>query len=381
MLSEPSYLAARMVASTIESHFAMHLNEARKMGKKNLATQPPIHIIEAIIDAAFWASLQREEGHSPKISIALLHPDQADRPLRFGRKLRLTPHNLNKLSPAVESPGIHLAVWNEGDDVHIWGTTHGIPHICFVLEVIEPGLVVIKHSRVDGFGKFVNIAILKGDKIKIVDESNSLGTSGDFPDLMASLMGMPIPSYLSNSVNVWVELAASMRSHQRGGIVLVVPANSDDWRKSIVKPISYPVEPPYTVVKELIEQDHSHRNKLEWQERLLQGIEIMGGFTAVDGATIVTQDHELLAFGAKIARSTDSTVEEIIVTEPTVDTTPCRMHPAQNGGTRHLAAAQFVYDQHDAIALVASQDGNFTIFAWNKKLEMVHAHRIDILLL
>ena len=31
------------------------------------------------------------------------------------------------------------------------------------------------------------------------------------------------------------------------------------------------------------------------------------------------------------------------------------VEPAQLGGTRHLSAAQFVRDQHDAVALVASQ--------------------------
>ena len=34
------------------------------------------------------------------------------------------------------------------------------------------------------------------------------------------------------------------------------------------------------------------------------------------------------------------------------------------GGTRHLSAAQFGHDQRDSIALVASQDGRFTVFAW-----------------
>jgi len=53
----------------------------------------------------------------------------------------------------------------------------------------------------------------------------------------------------------------------------------------------------------------------------------------------------------------------------------------QNGGTRHLSAAQFVYDQRDALALVASQDGRFTIFAWSPCEEMVHGHRVDTLLL
>jgi len=58
MLSEPSYLAARMVASTIESHFAAHIADAKARNKQNLADEPPTHIIETVIDAAFWASLQ-----------------------------------------------------------------------------------------------------------------------------------------------------------------------------------------------------------------------------------------------------------------------------------------------------------------------------------
>jgi DNA integrity scanning protein DisA with diadenylate cyclase activity len=55
--------------------------------------------------------------------------------------------------------------------------------------------------------------------------------------------------------------------------------------------------------------------------------------------------------------------------------------PAHFGGTRHLSAAQFVHDQPDAIALVASQDGRFTVFAWSPSEEIVQAHRIDALLL
>ena len=55
--------------------------------------------------------------------------------------------------------------------------------------------------------------------------------------------------------------------------------------------------------------------------------------------------------------------------------TPSR---AQFGGTRHLAGAQFVYHQRDAIALVASQDTRFTVFADSSSEEIVHADRIDL---
>ena len=380
MLSEPTYLAARMVASTIERHFADHIQAARLMGVRNLAAEPPAYVIEAIIDTAFWASLRREEGHSPKISLALLPPEMAGSPMIFEQRLRFTPHNLVKLAPAVERAGIHLGVWYVDDNLYVWGTTHSIPGICFVSEVVEPGLLVIKHRRTDGFGKFVNIAILKGDEIKIVDEiSTSLA---DCPALLTSLLNMPLPTFLGDTVNVMVELAASMRAHGRGGIVLIVPVNSDRWRSSVIHPISYPVVPAYCGLADLMRVDMEERDKPHWQEALRRAIDLVGGFTAVDGATVINAEHELLAFGAKVARAAEGEqVERIIMTEPIINNAPVMMHPSQNGGTRHMAAAQFVYDQRNAQAMVASQDGHFTIFSWSAELGMVHAHRIDSLLL
>src|SRR5258705_497032 len=65
---EPTYQAARAVAAPMEAHFARHLAAARERGEEELAPEPDAQAIEAIIDATFWASLRREEGHSPKIS-------------------------------------------------------------------------------------------------------------------------------------------------------------------------------------------------------------------------------------------------------------------------------------------------------------------------
>jgi hypothetical protein len=64
-----------------------------------------------------------------------------------------------------------------------------------------------------------------------------------------------------------------------------------------------------------------------------------------------------------------------------VDATREEVDPAQLGGTRHLSAAQFAHDQHDAVGLVASQDGRFTVFAWSPEDGAVRAHRIEVLLL
>ena len=374
MLSEPTYLAARMVAPALENHFVHHLAAARRVGAE-LAPVPSAALMEVVIDVAFWASLRREEGRPPRISLVLLPPNEAAGPLVFGHRPRLTPQALIKLAPAVEYPGVHLGVWHDADGLYLWGAATRIPPVCFVLEVVEPGLLVVKHRRADGFGKFVNVAVLRGDQIRVVDEENA--GLADCPALLASLPGIPAPAGVDAPLDVLVELSSAMRAHGRGGLVLVVPHGSMQWQKSIVQPLSYPVVPAYAGIAAAL-----GRPAPEGLEAALRAIEIVGGFTAVDGATVITQNYELLAFGAKVTRAVGSTpVEELVVTEPVVGSTAMRTHPAQNGGTRHLAAAQFVYDQRNALALVASQDGNFTVFAWSENLNLVHAHRIDVLLL
>ncbi|MGH9903293.1 MAG: putative sensor domain DACNV-containing protein, partial [Pyrinomonadaceae bacterium] len=225
-MTGPAYPAARAVADTAQAHFARRLAEARRKGHaEGLATEPAAREIEAIIDAAFWASLRREEGYSPKISLAFLPPGQAGRPLLFERRLPLNPAALSRLAPAVERPGIHLGVWRDAEELYVWGTTRTIPRLCFVLEVVEPGLLVIKYRRGQEPGKYVNVAVLKGDQIKVVDEE-SAGLP-DCPTLLTSLLDFGAPGHAPDSVNVLVQLAASMRAHGRGGSLLVVPHGSE----------------------------------------------------------------------------------------------------------------------------------------------------------
>jgi hypothetical protein len=379
-MTETAYTAARAVAATAQAHFARHLAAARQHGWQELALQPDAPTIEAITDAAFWASLRREEGYSPKISLAFLSPEQAGRPLLFEQRLPLTPSALTRLAPAVERPGIHLGVWRDQEELRVWGTTRTIPRFCFVLEVIEPGLLVIKYHRGQGPGKFINVIVLRGDEIKVIDER---GTGlPDCSPLLKSLLDFGSPEAWADSVNVLVQLAVSMRAHGRGGSLLLVPQGSDEWRESIVRSIPYSVVPPYTELAELMRQDATERARPIWREALIDAVDATAGLTAVDGATVLSDQYELLAFGVKIERRKGGAqVDQVIITEPTFGTAASVAHPLQLGGTRHLSAAQFTQDQRDSVALVASQDGRFTVFAWSPCEEMVHAHRVETLLL
>jgi hypothetical protein len=373
------YPAAAIVAPKIRDYFLRHLASTPIEGQP-IAPVPDTAVLESLINTVFWTSLRREEGFVPKLSLAYLPPADNAYSMRFEQRMALSSHTLAKVAPVVERAGIHLGVWAEDGDVYAWGTTRSIPALGIVLEIVEPALLVVKHHRGERSGKYVNVAVLEGDQVKLVDETAS--SLPDCPALVGSLLGFDSPSSWLGSLNVLVQLAVSMRAHGRGGLLLVVPSTSESWRDSMVSPMSYAISPAYRGLSELLREEVAGRRTERFQQSLREVVDVVAGLTAVDGAAVMTDQYELLAFGAKIARRRGSPqVEMVTVTEPVVGGEARTVTPAQLGGTRHLSAAQFVHDQRDAIALVASQDRRFTVFAWSPCADQVHGHQVETLLL
>jgi len=377
-MNGPHYPAARAFAARLEHHFSRHA--AAGLQRSDAGTPlPDAAAIETLIDVAFWASVQREEGYPPEISLAFLPPDRAVRPLMLAAPLPLGPRALARLAPAVERPGIHLGVWRDRGELVVWGTTRAIPSFCFVLEVLAPGLMVVKHRTREDSAKFQNVAVFEGEQVKVL-RPQAVDVS-DHPSVLTSLVGPEASGWPDDPADVLLRLAVSMRAHKRGATLLVVPAGGEAWRESIVRPIAYAVDPPFTeladLVREAAEGGHPPR-----PGALGRAVDAVAGLTAVDGATVITDRYELLAFGVKIGRPDGRLrVERVLLTEPIEGGVATVVAPGELGGTRHISASQFAQDQQDAVALVASQDGPFTIFAWSPRAGMLHAHRVETLLL
>lgn len=357
-MKRQAYAAASAISPKLHAYFACHRETALRRGETRLACLPEREIMETLIDVAFWASLRREEGFIPRISLAYLPPTQADHPLLLDRPLAIDPAALSRVSPAVEKPGVHLGVWGENNELCVWGATRGIPPLCFVVEVSAPGLLVVKHHSGEESRKFINVAVLEGDQVKLVKESVS---GPESPPLFRALIAFESAASGNHSATTIIQLAVAMREHGRGGSLLFVPAGTDSWRSSILQPMQYAVSQPFPAGA---------------------ATAAIGGLTAVDGAVVLNTHFEVLAFGAKILRRPGAPgVEQVILTEPIQGAAASIIHPDQLGGMRHFSAAQFVQDQHDAVAMVASQDGRFTVFGWSDSERMVHAHRVETLLL
>lgn len=108
-MKREAYAAARTISPKLHAYFARHRAEAVRQGQKCLAPLPDAETIEALIDAAFWASLRREEGYAPTISLAFVSPDQVPSPLLFERPLPVEPAALTRVAPAVERPAFTWA--------------------------------------------------------------------------------------------------------------------------------------------------------------------------------------------------------------------------------------------------------------------------------
>jgi hypothetical protein len=361
-MTGPTYPAARIVANRLAA----------------APSKPDAACVEEIITIAFWASLRREEGHAPRFSLAFVPPEQSLRPVQLNPRIRLEPNLLVRLAPAVEKPAMHIGVWPFDGDLYVWGVTRTVPARSLIFEVVEPGLLVVKYRRDDPTAKFANVAVLEGADVKFIEQQPA--AMSEAPAALGSLLAFYTSGGRRESDAILMRIAMAMRAHGRGGSLLVVPRDTHFWKNSIVQPITYTLIPPFPDIGTFLQ--HSQDDTEASPITLQYAVNALAGLTAVDGATIISDYFEPLAFGAKIlTRDRVRRVDEVLLTEPIEGVADITLDPAQMGGTRHLSAAQFAHDQRDAVALVASQDGQFTVFAWSAVKNIVHAHRLDALLI
>lgn len=351
---------------------------------RTIAYAPSHEHVASLVNTVFWTSLVQVEGRPTTLSIAYLPPEQTVRPFCFAEPLPLQSHALSKVAPAAERPGIHFGAWPGPDgDLLVWGMTRTLPLFCFVLEVASPGVIVVKHRQGGRGSKFVNAAVLAGDESKFIASPDP--SPLDCSSMLARLIGRRGARSRAewlDATNAFVRLALSMRAHRRGGTLLVVPSNGDSWRESVASPILYAAKDVYSELRERASRAEQETARKRHRTSLARSVDAVAGLTAVDGATILTESLDVIGFGAKILRRKGhAVVESVLLSEPVEGNQPTEEPPSALGGTRHLSAAQFVHDQRDAVAMVASQDGRFTIFEWSERDGRVKAQRIDALLM
>ena len=315
--------------------------------------------LQTLIEVSFWASPIQEEGKYNKFSLALCPQEFTTDSFVFESRVPLEAALLARLAPAFGPQENSIGVWfDEHGELFIWGFTPS-PGISLAVRVHELGQLLVSFD----FGVAGFTAYISGSRTGLVDPTN-LPTNLRRPEL-------------EGRGDDHAQIAEFMRSLKCGGTLLLVNEESS-WTDSIYQPITF-IGQPYDKIRndvlyrdEILKQEsnkdpltlHQHRTA---REDAHKSLEVIGNLTAVDGATLVTFDLVVLAFGAKIrAKNVDHKPERLVISEPFEGSVERELSLSELGGTRHQSAAQFVFDQRDAIAIVASQDGRLSVLGWDR---------------
>lgn len=376
----------------LDSEFANRINERcisvsteiRNGAMENKEWDPRIHIpslehLHELIEVSFWASLTKEEGQYHEFSITFAPVEHATDGLLFITALDFTPEKLAKLAPALQSSGAEIGIWpNDKGELCMWGFAPLFLATPLSVRTFEPGQLVVS------FGDGTFQALITGSRTEFIDR-------GLYP--LTKVFAARI-THAGVKSREWLEIALSssghlgaiaklMRAHGHGGTLLVVP-NDNTWIESIDQPIALACRPYDKVKDDLESRDNAFaQEKGIWPfisgrckliaDSAERSLKLLAQLTAIDGATVVNYDLTVLAFGVKIKPKTSERPDEVIASEPFEESSESQPKPSE--GTRHKSATQFVFDQRNSLAIVASQDGRVSVLAWNPDEERVAATR------
>src|SRR5262249_4922352 len=157
--------------------------------------------------------------------------------------------------------------------------------------------------------------LITGTRVEKIDslkyEISSISIPKELPSqVLSETLSLLISQHKKDSS--LKKIASHMLSHNHGGSLLIVP-NNDQWKASISDDLMYGTD-SYDVLKEATERWDEVWEKFPNKGFLFAGStefyranedlwrvqKRIGQLTAIDGATLITTDLTVLAFGAKI---------------------------------------------------------------------------------
>jgi len=332
---------------------------------------PSANYLSVLLNTAFWASLQQEEGRLVAVPLLLQSPS-SDEDLVFEQSIPLDVQAVVKLAPAVHRERRGLGIRVEGSQtLAIWGLTPLTP-TALCVDIKGPGLLVIK-------GMLRNVMIYHAGEATFLEDE-------DYNTLVRiTRLALPADTPADDRfVNAYwtTRVVDSMRRTGHGGIVLLVPSGPSDWRNALSDAPAYQCSPPFRGLRDALDRllpNPYAAHALVESEHLQYAADTVGQVTAVDGATVLDMDLRLLAFGAMIQSGQVSIGDVLCVEAGRATAGGVTRSIRELGGARHRAAAEFCCRIQESVAFVASQDGVLTELGWQKaegKLAaLLHAER------
>lgn len=354
--------------------------------------------LQAILESVYDSSMKREEGRHHHFSVVLT-PSLSN----FGEEIKDCPWHgclanvsafekpipiadLPKIAPAFEGTNQTLRVWfNERGEVEIWGFAVGfLDYYGLRIQPLSLGELLIDIKSQDYPWVRLLLSFAETNVVQRQTPIHGLLTQFDASTTVGSDEWHRAGHRKQRVFGFMVDIVNKMSLHGHGGTMLFVPAEQAEaiMQRSIKDSIPLRPNGNYSVIRNKLNQEereisYSRSSKkknssLPWSFE--KEADLLGQFTSVDGATVLTKDFDVIAIGAKIREANESTSEgnvtlKIWVQQPFENCEPVERDVYDIGGTRHQSAAHFVYDNRteNAFAIVASQDGKISIIYWDDK--------------
>ena len=166
-----------------------------------------------------------------------------------------------------------------------------------------------------------------------------------------------------------------MGRHGHGGMLLVVPPQSTDWKSHVEITRAF-ASKSQSLLKGLSER-LQHRDLSEafsadaLRDALIQTARRIADFTKIDGAFVIGSDLTLFGFAARVTAPDEPEERPPLLNRTIYEPDFVPADWTRLGGTRHNAAARFVATTHFA-SFVASHDGELSAFAWKADAQGGH---------
>ena len=332
-----------------------------------LVLVPTVAQLRELVATTFWASLERNEGRSVFPQVVLV--DATVVGYKFAQAVPFDAAQLAWYSLTLSpNRGLAVTALPESSEPTIAGVAL-MEFNALAIRAIAPGVLVLSVGQ--------PMALLRGAHADLLDR----GLKEKARELMQGV-GAPGEGGDRRARNVLLRLAQAVRRLNHGGVVLIVPKDSTDW-KGTADGGRGGAREPYEGLARAVRRSHETRQRQDSIDRdgpiapeelrfILSGssseanqlvqfaIDEVAALANVDGAIVLDSALNVLGFGAKIGVHLEPF--QVRVLEPTQGSTVRLVAVDQIGGMRHQSAASFVRNTEGSSAIVASQDGCISVF-------------------
>lgn len=382
-------LNKELAASLLEAWTADQKNPLKRRGERTI---PSINEFEIFLDTMFQVSLLKEEGSPAKVSVSWISKvdfsefevsrnRRHDLCLRFNEPIEFSASNLAKMSGVTNGDTSVLLAHGDGRYSYIWGICY-FESITENIEEIPVGVECCRHFpprsptiTTTGPG---SLEVLRGKEIigrlengKFLTFHNTIIDYGIIRKYLLKIIGIDIDigwvdyknsqeADFSMTYLLGIKYLLHLLSKRKQAATVILVPDKEQSRKYY--DTSWEINGSLELgmlLQHKAESISANNLKdilcgLKISRSLTNRIKNIADLSKMDGAVLLHQDLEVLAFGAKLkAKHWDGK----IVNGPIPFFGASQLINFDRLGTRHNSALNFVGEVDGSVAFISSSDG------------------------